>query len=112
MSRSELQHELNNAVVFWGYEADNSLIGVMGYQHVRDVTRIRHAYVRPGNQKCGIGAQLLAQLRPLAHGPVLIGTWANAAWAIRFYESLGFRLVAPEQKDQLLRKYWTVPHAR
>jgi GNAT superfamily N-acetyltransferase len=95
--------------VFWGYEETGTLIGVMGLQPVRDVTLIRHAYVRTSSQKRGIGTHLLSHLRELATGPVLIGTWADAAWAIRFYEKYGFRLVGAQEKDRLLRQYWTVP---
>jgi hypothetical protein len=73
------------------------------------VTLIRHAYVRTGNQKQGIGGQLLFHLRGLTGGPVLIGTWADAAWAIRFYEKHGFQMVSPREKDRLLKKYWTIP---
>jgi len=81
----------------------------MGLQQVRDVTLIRHAYVRTSSQKRGIGALLLSHLRELAKGPVLIGTWADAVWAIRFYEKHGFQMVSPREKNQLLRKYWTIP---
>jgi hypothetical protein len=37
-----------------------------------------------------------------------MGTWAAATWAIRFYEKHGFRLVTPEEKDRLLKKYWSI----
>ena len=73
------------------------------------MTLIRHAYVRTRRQKAGIGAQLLAHLRSLTSGPVLIGTWADASWAIRFYEKHGFQLVGPEEKNRLLNTYWTIP---
>lgn len=108
MSRSELQHEIEDGVTFWGYEESDSLEGVMGVQQVREVTLIRHAYVRTGSQNRGIGGRLLSHLRKLTPGPVLIGTWADAIWAIGFYEKHGFRVVRPEQKDRLLRRYWTV----
>src|SRR5579864_6020386 len=104
MSRDHLQHEIDNGVVFWGYEESGTLDGVMGVQPVQDVTLIRHAYVRMGRQKRGIGAHLLSHLAKLAKGPVLIGTWANALWAIRFYEKNGFEVLSPEQKDRLLRR--------
>jgi N-acetylglutamate synthase-like GNAT family acetyltransferase len=81
----------------------------MGMQQVRDVTLIRHAYVRTSNQKRGLGGLLLAHLREQASSPVLIGTWADAVWAIRFYERHGFEQVTPEEKNTLLRKYWTIP---
>ena len=109
MSREQLRHEISEGVVFWGYEDAGSLLGVMGIQAVQDVTLIRHAYVRTTNQKRGIGAFLLSHLRELAGTPVLIGTWTDAVWAIRFYERHGFQLVGPQEKDQLLKRYWTVP---
>ena len=109
MSRDVLAHEIDEGVVFWGYEESGVLAGVMGLQQIRDVTLIRHAYVRGSSQKRGIGAQLLAHLREQAQGPVLIGTWAAASWAIRFYQGHGFQLVSPEEKNRLLGKYWSVP---
>jgi GNAT superfamily N-acetyltransferase len=109
MSREELQQEIVEGVAFWGYEENGGLIGVMGHQPVQDVTLIRHAYVRAAYQGKGIGARLLSRLREMARGPVLIGTWADAVWAIRFYERHGFRLVGRDEKATLLKKYWTVP---
>ena len=109
MSKEKLQHEIDEGVVFSGYEESGTLIGVMGIQRVLDVTLIRHAYVRTGSQKRGIGAQLLVHLREMAEGPVLIGTWADAVWAIRFYERHGFQMVGSEEKNRLLKKYWSIP---
>jgi GNAT superfamily N-acetyltransferase len=109
MSRLKLQHEIDDGVVFWGSEDAGDLAGVMGIQDVEDVTLIRHAYVRTANQKHGIGGQLLSHLRRLTSRPVLIGTWADAAWAIRFYEKHGFQMVGPQEKDRLLKKYWSIP---
>jgi len=108
MSKDELRHEMDAGVAFWGYEEDGRLVGVMGIQHVQDVTLIRHAYVRTGQQHRGIGGQLLSYLRTQTVYPVLVGTWADAIWAIRFYEKHGFRLVSSEEKDRLLRKYWSI----
>jgi N-acetylglutamate synthase-like GNAT family acetyltransferase len=108
MSREKLRHEIDESVVFWGYEESGTLTGVMGLQQVREVTLIRHAYVRSSSQKRGIGANLLAHLREMARGPVLIGTWADAVWAIQFYEKNGFQRVGREEKGRLLKKYWTV----
>src|ERR1700722_2249125 len=90
MSKQELQHEMDEGVAFWGYEENGSLAAVMGIQPVQDVTLIRHAYVRAGSQRRGIGARLLSHLRKLTPSPVLIGTWTDAVWAIRFYEKHGF----------------------
>lgn len=109
MSQDELRHEMREGVEFWGFEEDRDLKGVMGIQPVKDVTLIRHAYVRTQWQKAGIGSQLLAHLRNLTSGPVLIGTWAEASWAIRFYETHGFQLVGAEEKNRLLKTYWTIP---
>jgi len=108
MPREELRDEIAAGIDFWGYEEDGSLAGVMGIQNVRDVTLIRHAYVRTASQRRGIGVALLESLNARTDRPVLIGTWADAAWAIRFYEKHGFTLVSPEEKDRLLRAYWTV----
>jgi N-acetylglutamate synthase-like GNAT family acetyltransferase len=109
MSKSELRHEIDAGVIFWGYEKDGALVGVTGIQHVQDVTLIRHAYVRMAKRNQGIGGKLLSHLREQTTRPILIGTWADAVWAIRFYEKHGFRLVSSEEKERLLRKYWSVP---
>lgn len=109
MPKEELHHEINNGVIFWGYEEDGKLIGVMGIQDVQDVTLIRHAYVRTNMRNKGTGSKLLAHLRVLADRQILIGTWADAVWAIRFYEKHGFRKVSKAEKERLLRKYWTIP---
>ena len=109
MPEEELKHELDDGVVFWGYEEGGGLVGVMGIQPVQDVTLIRHAYVRPARQNQGIGGQLLATLGEQTACPTLVGTWAGATWAVRFYEKHGFRLVSTEEKDRLLRKYWSIP---
>ncbi len=109
MSRDELQHEIDQDVLFWGYEVDGEIVGVMGIQHVQDVTLIRHAYVRTANQKLGIGEKLLLELRRQTDRPILIGTWADAVWAIRFYEKHGFQRVSITDKERLLEKYWSIP---
>ena len=109
MSGDELRSQIEQQVVFWGYEDERGLSGVMGLQRVQDVSLIRHAYVRKNDQKQGAGSLLLKHLRGLTSTPILVGTWANAAWAIRFYQKHGFWLVSPIEKDQLLRKYWSIP---
>jgi GNAT superfamily N-acetyltransferase len=109
MSQEKLGHEIAAGVAFWGFEEDGNLIGVMGIQPVQDVTLIRHAYVRTSRRNQGIGRRLLAHLLEQATGPVLIGTWADAVWAIRFYEKNGFQVLPPEEKNRLLQQYWTVP---
>ena len=109
MPKEELRHEIDAGVVFWGYEEGGELIGLMGIQPVQDVTLIRHAYVRTAQQNRGIGGKLLAHLRKQTDRPALIGTWADAVWAVRFYEKHGFRMVSPEEKNRLLIKYWSIP---
>lgn len=109
MPKDELQEEIDEGVAFWGYEEQGELIGVMGIQHVGDVALIRHAYVRPARQGEGIGGRLLTHLRSQTDRPILIGTWGDADWAIRFYENHGFQLVAPGEKARLLRRYWSIP---
>jgi len=109
MLKEELHHELNDGVIFWGYEENGELIGVMGIQDVKDVTLIRHAYVRTNMRNKGTGSKLLAHLRALTDRQILIGTWADAVWAIRFYKKHGFRKVSKAEKERLLRKYWTIP---
>jgi N-acetylglutamate synthase-like GNAT family acetyltransferase len=80
----------------------------MGIQPVRNVDLIRHAYVSSAQQRRGIGQAMMAHLRSRTHRPVLVGTWAAATWAIRFYERHGFRLVPEDSKTALLQTYWTV----
>jgi GNAT superfamily N-acetyltransferase len=109
MDSGELSGEIAAGVRFWGYEADGELLGVMGIQQVRDVDLIRHAYVRPGSQRHGVGAALLRYLRGTSPRPMLVGTWAAAGWAIGFYQRHGFELVSPERRTELLREYWTIP---
>jgi len=108
MPESELRHEMNEGVIFWGYEEGGQLVGVMGLQNVQDVTLIRHAYVRTAKRNQGIGTKLLSFLRGQTARPLLIGTWANAVWAVRFYENHGFRMVSVEEKNRLLKKYWSI----
>jgi GNAT superfamily N-acetyltransferase len=109
MPREELDGEITAGVVFWGYEQDGRLVGVMGLQSVRDVDLIRHAYVLPESQGRGIGGALLRHLRGLSTRPMLVGTWAAADWAVRFYERHGFRLALPAHKIVLLKTYWSIP---
>lgn len=108
MPPGELDEEIGAGVVFWGYESDGVLVGVMGIQPVREVELIRHAYVLPSMQGRGIGTSLLAHLTGRSARPLLVGTWAAADWAISFYRRQGFELVSPERKSELLNRYWTI----
>jgi GNAT superfamily N-acetyltransferase len=108
MTESELAKEIAAGVVFWGCERDSKLVGVMGIQSVKDVELIRHAYVLPAYQQHGIGRELLTHLLSLATRRMLVGTWADATWAIRFYQKNGFALAAGERKNELLETYWNI----
>jgi GNAT superfamily N-acetyltransferase len=109
MGMTELISEIGKGVRFYGYYSVDRLEGVMGIQDVKDVTLIRHAYVRSDSRGQGIGGKLLTHLNQLGARPVLVGTWKAATWAIRFYERNGFTLIADGAKDGLLKSYWTIP---
>jgi len=109
MPSEDLRCEIEDGVIFWGFEQDGCLIGVMGIQDRGDVTLIRHAYVRTRSQKQGIGTRLLLYLESLTEKPILVGTWKDASWAISFYKRNGYILVPDEEKNRLLRKYWSIP---
>jgi GNAT superfamily N-acetyltransferase len=109
MPMDELDGEIAAGVEFWGYEEDGELLGIMGIQRFGEVDLIRHAYVLPASQGKGVGGALIAHLLSTATRPMLVGTWAAAEWAIRFYSGHGFEQVSPELKDELLRTYWDIP---
>ena len=109
MDVRQLDGEIAGGVAFWGYEADGALIGIMGIQSVGEVDLIRHAYVSPDSQRRGVGSALLEHLARPTTRRTLVGTWAAADWAIRFYRRHGFEQVSPERKTELLRAYWTIP---
>src|SRR5215471_10755618 len=109
MPQDEFDREIAAGVMFWGYEEDGRLTGVMGLQSVRDVNLIRHAYILPGHQRRGIGGALLEHLRQMNPRRILVGTWEAAHWAISFYRLHGFELVATARKTLLLKTYWDVP---
>ena len=110
MSPEELRKEIESGIRFYGWIEDNALLGVMGIQQVKDTTLIRHSYVLTQHQRRGIGERLLEHLKGLAKtSEILVGTWEDATWAIRFYEKHGFELVPRGEKDKLLRRYWNIP---
>lgn len=110
MSAAQLARDIGAGVKFCGYEDDDGqLVAVMGIQPVKDVTLIRHAYVRPDQQGRGLGGALLRHLETLTDRRILIGTWADAAWAIRFYQGHGYTLIPRHETPALLRSYWDVP---
>ncbi|MFC1941387.1 GNAT family N-acetyltransferase [Chloroflexota bacterium] len=107
MSRDELEQE-RKRMTFFGWEVNGELVGVMGFEPIKDVTLIRHAYVLPRLQRQGIGSKLLNHLKTLVTtSRLLVGTWADAYWAIRFYQKHGFTLLP--NKDELLKTYWDIP---
>ena len=109
MPRHDLDREIEAGVAFWIYEVDGEPVGVMGIQAVEDVDLIRHAYVSPRSQGQGVGSALLERLAGSPARHTLVGTWAAADWAIRFYARHGFELVPPERTAPLLEKYWNIP---
>jgi len=107
MPSRELCREVER-MTFFGWEEEGQLVGVIGFQPVADVTLIRHAYVLPNYQRKGIGTRLLAHLKQMTKTKcLLVGTWADASWAIDFYRKHGFRLMP--NKDELLARYWNIP---
>ncbi|MBM4446240.1 MAG: GNAT family N-acetyltransferase [Chloroflexi bacterium] len=107
MPKEELQREMRS-MNFFGWEDEKGLVGVMGFQPIEDVTLIRHAYVSPDCQRKGIGTRLLDHLKQMTKTKqLLVGTWADATWAIEFYQRQGFRLMP--DKDELLMRYWDIP---
>jgi GNAT superfamily N-acetyltransferase len=109
MPMDELKAQIADGIVFSGYESGGKLVGVMGIQDKGEVTLIRHAYVRSSERRKGVGEKLLKHLEATSRKPVLIGTWTDAAWAIRFYEKNGYRVQSRAETDRLLRKYWSIP---
>ena len=109
MPMEELVKEIGHGVVFWVAEQDGRLLGVMGIQDKGAVALVRHAYVAPTTQRKGVGTRLLRHVQSLADKPILIGTWADASWAIEFYRRNGFTLVPDSHKNHLLRTYWSIP---
>jgi GNAT superfamily N-acetyltransferase len=110
MPTEELQEEIQSGVQFFGLKENNVLVAVMGIQKVKDITLIRHAYVSTSHQRKGHGEKLLKHLLTISATPVvLVGTWKAAFWAVNFYCKQGFRMVSEEEKNRLLRTYWSIP---
>jgi GNAT superfamily N-acetyltransferase len=109
MPAGELEQEIADGVAFWVEEDQGRLAGIMGIQDKGEVALVRHAYVAPAMQQKGVGTRLLRHVEGLANKPVLIGTWADATWAIDFYRRNGYTVLAQAEKYTLLRKYWTIP---
>ena len=109
MSEQKILNELSNRVRMFGYNSNNKLIGVMGIQKLKDVTLIRHAYTLTEYQGKGVGKSLLKYLLKIDKKTcILVGTWREATWAIRFYEKFGFVLKTKKQTIKLLNKYWNI----
>ncbi len=112
MDSRQLDSDIAAGVAFWGYELEGRLIGVMGIQPVGDFDLIRHAYVLPMSQGRGVGGALIEHLRSQGRGRMLVGTWAAADWAVRFYRRHGFELVSRDRSTAMLKTYWTVSDAQ
>ncbi len=110
MSKQELVDELADGVHMFGYHLNNKLIGVIGIQKIKDVVLIRHAYTLTSYQGKGIGSALLEYLlKKNKNSRLLVGTWRNAAWAVRFYEKFDFILHTKDRSTLLLKRYWKIP---
>jgi GNAT superfamily N-acetyltransferase len=109
MPADELAGEIADGVVFWVAEEDGRLVAVMGIQDRGDVALVRHAYTAPSAQRQGVGTRLLRHVEGLTGKPILIGTWADASWAVEFYRRNGYTVVPAGDKDRLLRAYWSIP---
>ena len=109
MPKDVLVREIAEGVIFWVAQEEGVLLGVMGIQDKGAVALVRHAYVAPTTQRKGVGTRLLRHVQSLADKPILIGTWADASWAIAFYRRNGFTLVPDSHKNHLLRTYWSIP---
>ncbi|NEQ19960.1 MAG: GNAT family N-acetyltransferase [Microcoleus sp. SIO2G3] len=109
MTKQELKAQIEDEVRFSCYVDNNEIVGVMGIQDKTDVDLIRHAYVRTKQRSKGIGTLLIRELIKDSTKPILVGTWKAATWAIGFYEKHGFCLVDEDEKNRLLKKYWTIP---
>ena len=110
MSEQELINEFNDGVRIYGYHHNNTLIGVIGVQEVKDVILIRHAYTLSSYQGKGVGSALLEYLlKKNKNSRLLVGTWKNATWAIQFYKKFNFILRTKEETTLLLKKYWNIP---
>ena len=108
MPLEQLKWEISDGVCFWGCEDENGLVGVMGIQDKIEVTLIRHAYVRTDKRNRGFGTQLLQYLETTTVKPILIGTWADAVWAVTFYQKNGYRLLPTDEKNSLLKRFWAI----
>ena len=109
MPAGELQKQIDEGVVFSVAEEEGQMLGVMGIQDRGEVALVRHAYVSTTVQRGGVGTKLLRHVQSLTHKPILIGTWADAAWAIGFYQRNGFVVVPKQETARLLRRYWSIP---
>jgi GNAT superfamily N-acetyltransferase len=107
MTVDELRKEMRE-MTFFGYQENNRLLGIVGYQPVKDVTLLRHLYVRPEYHRHGIGRKLTEHVIGVAKtARILVGTWEAATWAVEFYQRCGFKLLP--NKNKILREYWKIP---
>ena len=110
MPKHELEDEFKNGVRMFGYQYNNELIGVIGFQEIKEVVLIRHAYTLTKHQGKGKGSELLEfLLEKNKNSRLLVGTWKSAIWAIKFYEKFGFTVHTDKESSMLLKKYWNIP---
>ena len=104
MSKKELKNEIDSGIEFWSWEENMNIVAVMGIQNIKDVTLIRHAYTLSSYQRKGIGSNLLNSLSTKTARSLLVGTWADAKWAIKFYQKHNFNLVTEQDKNYSSKK--------
>ena len=109
MPESELLEVFEEGVKMFGYVQNDKLISVMGFQEIMEVVLIRHAYTLTKYHGKGTGSTLLRYLLDRNKDyRLLVGTWRDAKWAIRFYEKFGFILHEKKESNSLLEKYWNI----
>src|SRR5713226_6800595 len=86
MSKKELQDEIDEGVVFWGYEESGRLAAVMGHQQVQDVTLIRHALCSHQPPEARDRSAFAVSFAGAGEECGVDRHLADATWAIRFYE--------------------------
>lgn len=103
LSVADLRAEMETAE-FYGYNSSGALAGVVGFEDCDPASFVHRLYVRPEFRGEGIGSRLLDAALGRLSAPVLVGTWRDADWAVRFYEKNGFTDLGNDR--ELLRTHW------
>jgi len=110
LTREDVETELER-MIFYGVDFAGLLIGVIGYQPLKELALVRHAYVLSACQRQGWGSRLLerveAQARADGFRRLLVGAYAENKGATDFYRRHGFEPVSDSQT--LLAAHWDIP---